>query len=620
MLTSFDSRMTTVLFSLFLLSGNWQTPVDQPFFLVNESFRSNSLLPYSNVLMVEDSLTAEEAAREFERGKGVVPAKSTMGYTDQFVWLQTSIGNGTRDTRELYLELGNPHIDYVHVFDVTGEEVESLAETGDQFDFYQRPVMHRNFVFPLRFEPGEKKTILLLLEKRGSAMDIPLFLWTARALADRDYRYNLGYGAFFGFLFICFVFAVLTYFSVRKQVYFWYAAYIFSLFIYTFSNVGLAFQYIYPWARDVNSLVHVSFSVIIFVCFSKFSQRFLPIAERLPRINRALDFISYFFIFFICLGAITYPGIKSYSLYLLPVSYSLLMIGHALVVGSAFYLARQHKRDAGYFLVGIFIMGILGSLQILRPHGLTILPTSDLNLVMVGVSVEIFLFTIALTLQVRKISEERNILSLKISHQQKELLKAYVDGVEKERERIARELHDDIGSRLGSLQRFFTSQASNVDVQKQINILCDDVRTMSHQLSPTSLKISGLRQMILDLAEEMQQQNKLKVHVQFYDVPESLPEETSHHLYRIVQEGINNVAKHADATEVDIQLFNHAGELVVTLDDNGKGFDTMVAKKGIGLKNMRARVESLGGTLEISSDVGQGTSILIKQVFVRPLQ
>lgn len=612
--------MITGLFSLFLLLNSSHAAGGQSCFFITQSFQNASLLPHSKVLMVRDSLTAAEVAMEFEKGNGITPAKATLGYTDQFVWLRTTIENSTPEVRQVYLELGNPHIDYVHVFEITSEGIASLGETGDQFDFYHRPVSHRNFVFPVHFEPGERKTLLLLLEKRGSALDVPLFLWTAEALATRDYRYNLGYGAFFGFLFICFVFAVLTFISVRKGLYFWYAAYIFSLFIYTCSNVGLAFQFIYPWGKDVNSLVHVCFSVVIFICFSKFSQRFFPIAEKLPKVNAALNFISYFFIFFICVGIITYPDIKLFSIYLLPVSYSLLMIGHVLVVGSAFYLARQYKRDAGYFLTGIFIMGILGSLQILRPHGITLLQTTDLNLVMVGVAVEIFLFTIALTLQVKKISEERNTLSLKISQQQKELLKAYVDGVEKERERIARELHDDIGSRLGSLQRFFANETATADIQKQIDILCDDVRTMSHQLSPTSLKISGLRQMILDLADDVQRQNGLVVNVQFYDVPDPMPEEPSHHLYRIVQEAINNVAKHAQATELDIQVFNHQGELVITLDDNGKGFDTATAKKGIGLKNMRARVESLGGTFEISSDVGQGTSILIKQVFIKPLQ
>jgi signal transduction histidine kinase len=171
---------------------------------------------------------------------------------------------------------------------------------------------------------------------------------------------------------------------------------------------------------------------------------------------------------------------------------------------------------------------------------------------------------------------------------------------------------------LSTLKRHASAEASVL--QEKIDELCTDVRNMSHQLSPASLKIAGLRHLISELAEETKRTTGIGVDVQFYDWPADIPEEVAHHLFRVVQEAVSNAAKYAQATEIDLQFFKHQNELVVTIDDNGKGFDVSDAHKGIGLKNMQARVASLQGSLEISSDASHGTSILVKGIYLAQLE
>lgn len=101
------------------------------------------------------------------------------------------------------------------------------------------------------------------------------------------------------------------------------------------------------------------------------------------------------------------------------------------------------------------------------------------------------------------------------------------------------------------------------------------------------------------------------MNLQQYDFPENLDSEIKAELVRIVQEALNNIIKHARAKHTDIQLFKHDNELVITIEDDGQGFNEQQLPGGIGLANMRARAESLDGKLEISSKPGEGTSLLI---------
>jgi len=610
--TWFALRMRMALLSvlLFLIAGATH---GQSLWVITENSTKEPVLPHAKMVKVDSLITPQQAIDAFASGAGETVDGPVLGYIDQYVWLYTTVTYRGKKNAEFYLELNNPHMDYLEVFEVRGAEIVSHGKTGDIFTFRQRPLAHRNFVFPLPFSPGEEKQLLMVFYKPGSSIEIPLHLWAPSAMSHRDYVNNLGYGAFFGFLLICFLASAGAYVVLKRVLHLWYALYVLSVFLYVLANLGLAFQWLYPQTTDVNSIIHVSLSVTIFVFFFKFSQSFLPFQQTLPRVNAVLSGITYYFLISILIGVATYPAVKKISVYWLPVNYVIMLVGHVLVVGGAVYVVRKHRQDAALYLVAICVLFFFGSLQVLRAFDVAVITSTDLNLLMVGTTFELLILSLALTLQMKKVYDERNALSVKMAQQQKELLKAYVEGVEKERERVSRELHDDIGSRLSTLKRH--AGEGNV-LHEKIDELCTDVRNMSHQLSPATLKVAGLRHLVTEMAEETGSTTGIAVDVQFYDWPADIPEEVAHHLYRVVQEAVSNTVKYAQATELDIQFFKHQNELVITIDDNGKGFELTDAHKGIGLKNMQARVASLQGTLEISSDPTHGTSILIKGIYV----
>ena len=106
---------------------------------------------------------------------------------------------------------------------------------------------------------------------------------------------------------------------------------------------------------------------------------------------------------------------------------------------------------------------------------------------------------------------------------------------------------------------------------------------------------------------------KLHIHFDYFPAEEleSIPENVQHDIYRMVQELLNNIVKHANAANVEIALSKQQNYLYLLIEDNGKGFDLKINKKGIGLRNIESRVNMLKGELTIDSKAGRGTAFNI---------
>lgn len=579
---------------------------------VESSFEQLSLQHYSKILRTNEE-SPELVWQHITNTETGEQAQLTVGYITELYWLTFSIKNGSDDFKNLMIEVGNPQIDYLDFYETTNNTVKLISKTGDKLVFSKRLVQNKNFIFPIHLSPGETKTFLLKVDKRNSSLNFPIELWDATRLAERDYDNNLGYGIYFGIILLCLLYAALAFIFLKQSIYIWYFLWIMGSALYVGTALGFSFQYIYPNTEDFNSYFRVYLMAGTFLTFIKFSQQFLSFKSLTPLIHKITNYIFWIIIALMIGSMFAFDFYERNSLFFLPLNNLLALTGGLLVMLGAVITFKRQPKISLFFLVAFSMLAIGFTIITLSEFGVFPADKIKVNPVLIGSCLEILLFSLALTYQVKKVYDERNDLSLKIAHQQKDLLRAYVEGVEKERERISRELHDNIGSRLSSLKRFFFKSNLTPQAEEQIDILCEDVRTMSHQMAPPSLKIGGLRQLLRKLVLEIKEGTDLKIDIQYYDVPEELNEEYANHIYRIVQEGLNNILKHAQATQADIQLFGYEQELILTIEDNGKGFDpTRKETSGIGLKNIKARAESLNGVFEISSNANFGTNMMIR--------
>ena len=140
-----------------------------------------------------------------------------------------------------------------------------------------------------------------------------------------------------------------------------------------------------------------------------------------------------------------------------------------------------------------------------------------------------------------------------------------------------------------------------------------EARKISHNLMPGALVKFGLVEALQDFCNNISTSNSLKIEFQSFGIEKRLPEAMEIMIYRIVQELINNTIKHASASEAIVQLMGSEKGLHLTVEDNGIGFDPEKLKNpGVGINNIRSRVEYLNGILEYDSEIGVGTTVNVE--------
>jgi signal transduction histidine kinase len=197
---------------------------------------------------------------------------------------------------------------------------------------------------------------------------------------------------------------------------------------------------------------------------------------------------------------------------------------------------------------------------------------------------------------------------------------------EEERARIARELHDDISQRMAFLQigleQFEQSlpTLTSSDRKQLYNLtevaseMSTDLHGMSRQLHPAKLDLQGLVPTMASFCREFSYQHELQVFFLHHDVPGHIPKDVALCLFRIVQEALRNVVKHANSLEAKVELSAHGDELNLCISDFGAGFnpESVEAKGGLGLVSMRERLGLIGGQLAIESQPLDGTRIRVR--------
>ncbi len=212
----------------------------------------------------------------------------------------------------------------------------------------------------------------------------------------------------------------------------------------------------------------------------------------------------------------------------------------------------------------------------------------------------------------RQKTQKQKIITLE-SERENIALRSLMTGEEKERSRIAKELHDGLGGILAAAKMHASTNKDPEKVVSLLNTASQESRRISHNLLPESLLKKGLDVALRDFINSINESGLLKADYQSINVAENLPQHLQLSVYRIVQELINNIIKHAGATETLVQLQQQENKkLILTVEDNGKGFSQDKATKGIGLQNIESRLSLLKGTLEIDSQAKLGTSVYIE--------
>jgi signal transduction histidine kinase len=283
--------------------------------------------------------------------------------------------------------------------------------------------------------------------------------------------------------------------------------------------------------------------------------------------------------------------------------------------------AREVWKTPTVFLTAYSDPETMRRARITEPYGYLVKPFAE----------EELNATIEIALQQKNIAADRE-LQVKVTAQilgqtrdeLREVTFRLFSAQEQEGERIARDLHDDISQRVALVQMDIESilqklpAAIREDTRGEFDSACRrigelsrDLREVSHRLHPQILNDLGLKTALQELCETFEQRHLITIRFSTRNVPAPIPARAAVAVYRIVQESLQNIAKHAGAGSVNIALIGGAASLELSIRDDGRGFDPQSRRNGtgLGLISMAQRAQSIGGIFEIRSYPGRGTRI-----------
>lgn len=201
-------------------------------------------------------------------------------------------------------------------------------------------------------------------------------------------------------------------------------------------------------------------------------------------------------------------------------------------------------------------------------------------------------------------------------------------GQEMERRRLAKEIHDGVGPLMSTIKLNLESMQHDLsdtsekalkkvkNMEELVQTVSADIRGISHALMPSALIDFGLVQALSSLADKVNNTGALTVNFITKGVEKRFNKDIELNLYRIAQELLNNALKYAQASEINIQLIQRKDKIMLTVEDDGKGFDPKetesILKQGIGMQNIKTRVHTLNGEFYIETQPGKGVHCTVE--------
>jgi|TARA_R110002012_G_scaffold56395_3_gene144523 hypothetical protein len=331
----------------------------------------------------------------------------SQGFSQNFYWLYFKIPWTKHPKKQLLLELNNPFIDQVELYEKTDTSFTKIGFGGDRNRaFSDRNYKNRRFIFPINNSP-KATAYYLMIDKRNASVSFPIYLWNKNTFENFEIKQNLYYGIFFGVLCFISIMAIIAGIIARRSLFLYYGAYTFFVILYLFTTLGFSFQYLYPQSHHFNNYSRVILIVLITVSSTLFLNQFLNIATKTPIIVKAFKIINILLtisiLFWICFTGLY----QSYTVWLLNIMYILVFCVFILSFIAAFKTYKTKRTNAIIFFIA-FSFPIVGSAAYIGiEYGIIEESSFPLNPIFLGVGLEAAILSVAMINQFVKIYDQK---------------------------------------------------------------------------------------------------------------------------------------------------------------------------------------------------------------------
>jgi two-component system, sensor histidine kinase LadS len=498
-------------------------------------------------------------------------------------------------------------------------------KAGDRNPYIDRTVKHANVAFPLPPETSGSLDVLIRMKNLTShPMHFAALVWPQQLWQDYVLSQRTWYAFFLGAIAALCIYNAFLSVTLRDTSYLYYIGYVLCL---TFSVVlcsGLAEEFLWP-SGQAAPLVLAATGLGTFMGVG-FVNNFLKIHLLYPltyKVSTILAAIA------AVLGAIT---VFSNKLPLFPEVMSASIVHGLLIVGGIYFITVSFVSylmgivQARFLALSMFIL--MSSTVIYFLYTSAKIPYNLYvgHFLEFGALAEGILLSLALADRIKVITARRLEAERMAREYQDKFTRAVITTQERERQVLSETMHDSVGHGLlvlkGNLQRCAdalraedrtVTTATGDMLAEQIGYcgeIMRDVRNISHDLHPHMLKRLGLAAAVKSTIDRALTANAIETDIEVCDLPDNMNPEIEITVYRVIQECMNNILKHAEATRVTCRISSTANAIEVQLMDNGMGFSFGERQsKTLGLLEMEGRVRMLGGHFNLTSQPGEGTEV-----------
>lgn len=600
--------------------------------IIPVTFPNGELIGTSMFYWEQDKeYSLEEVRTIFEKG-GFTPLNANLfnkGYTESIWWFGFLLENKLDEKNKVIFSPVGAAIKegVLYTFDEQGELIKEQY-SGFLFSGKDRDMNSRINSYEIILPPLAKRMFLLRVDSRGLNTYIPFYLDTVNEYWEYEVSRTSIYGIVTGIMLMATGLGLFFWYYFKESMYLAFAGYLLASMILILEEDGFLFLWVYgAYFGRLSAIIIPLFSILMSIFLLQFIFCFFNLKSYVFQIQKRKISLIYILYAFSVLVFMTLFFTESYRFNRFINSFALLLsFFNMLYILSVTFRQFKKKGKITYFIFGASAVLIFGfSNYVLNLQGIMDWHPLKPNGLMFGSIVNVIVLTIGISHRYYQIRRDKDRMALKILEQERKTSQSIIEAQEKERQRIAKDLHDDLGGLLAmiklkidgilmELKEDATNKTSLEETQKLMQMACQDLRFIAHELMPMEAAEKRLKTMVSEVLDLVKVQNKIKITYDIGEIP-YLNIDTKINLFRIIKELLNNIIKHSEASEADIQVFfdSYDDSITLMVSDNGKGIPDEMLKNpngGMGLSNLQKRVDYLKG--QIHFDVNKnGTTVIV---------
>jgi len=312
-----------------------------------------------------------------------------FGYTSSTYWIRVDITNPNNTHDERYLEIAYAVLDHAILYLLTDDAAPEKITLGDKRPFHSRPLDHRNFIVPIKWQPNQ--TIGFYLQvTTSSSMQIPLTLWKTKRFIENTQRELLGLGIYYGTMLVMVLYNLFVFLSIRESNYLYYVCFVASSALFLASLNGISFQYLWPNATNWNDQAIIVFLLATLLFGALFTRDFLQLKSTKPLLEKLTNALCLLAILCIILTAV----LPYSTMIITSIALAIVAIFTAISAGTMRW--AEGDSSAKYYTIAWFSLMVGGI--ILAFNKLSLLPRNFIteNATQIGSALEVILLSFAL--------------------------------------------------------------------------------------------------------------------------------------------------------------------------------------------------------------------------------